>query len=216
MEKSIGKNINYENMKIKLFLSLFWIIILNLNILEQKITIEKQISQLFFDFDITKKPSVIEGEIRAPFDEVPKPKKEQNIKEFTSHPILKTKYKKGYFNVIYAFNEDIYNRQGLYTAYIILDYEKNQGQKEALDEYKNLVRLFRDFYPAQTVTTDPRDTKVIPNKKSTFFELKEKSDVPRLEIIYKKIDAIDRYQIEIKYTTTWDFKLIKGMERNIF
>lgn len=180
-------------------------------VFSQKTNFEKRISSLFFDFDLSKKPAYIEGEYWLLIDTGPQPKKEQNITEFATNPVIKSKFNNGYFNVHYYHSEEYYNKYGLYVLYMKVIYKGSHSQADARKEYERLIKMFKDDQPDMYFILEPRDRSANPRELGTGFQLNKNIKIPGLVIKYKKVDTgTPEYSLEIKYTTTWDFKLLKN------
>lgn len=197
------------------FLKLFLFLLIYTDINSQTSAYDN-LSKLFLDYDFTNKPKQIEKKTdRALFDYSPgknydyEPAVEKNISSFNQHPMIKSAFEKGTYNVTYLYDEKHYNQTGQYLIYMTIFFKGANALKDSEKEYNKLVELFKiDSFKNSEENT--HDGSLSPKNRHIVFYYSKVYTLPKLELNFVKSDEAESYKLEFIYTTTWSFKKFRS------
>lgn len=176
----------------------------------------ENLSKLFLDYNFTNKPKQIEKKTdRALFDYPLDmnydyvPAVEKNISYFTHHPMIKSVFEKGTFNVTYLFNEKYYNQTGQYEIYMSIIFKGVNALKDSEKEFNKLVEIFR-VDSLKNYEENLHNGSLTHKDKRFIFYYNNVYTLPKLELNFNSLAELESYKLEFIFTTTWSFKKFKN------
>jgi hypothetical protein len=177
---------------------------LSLNTFGQNESIKEFTSQVFFGYEITKKPAKIESSSFKPID-YGESYEEKNIIKFTHHPLIKSKIE-GQYNVKYFYEKDLFENYGVYQLNMTLVFDNYNLCKETLEKLKSLCRK-NAAYKNENLGRENG-----PKSENCIYNYEDKLQLPRITLDYHK----GPNTIQIKVFTTYSFNKFRNFKGRLW
>lgn len=188
----------------KLYGTLFFFLI-SFTFFGQNHLIKNFVSDVFFGYDCTKKPTKIESRSYRPFD-YGESYDEKNIIHFTKHQLAKGSiigtYNVKYFNI----TSDLFEKYGIYQLHMTLQFKSYESCKETLEKLKRLCRRNAETKNERISHTNPKYSE------ECVYKYDDKLQLPRIYLDYSN----GPYQITIRVFTSYDFNLYKKYKEKLW